>query len=78
MNSEISEQHEFYHEYVRMYPAVVAKMQKAGEQIPDYSPHPDDLIFEEGKHVIFRGGDPVEAKKNFEYVARFRDACLLQ
>lgn len=78
LNAEISEQHEFYREYVRMYPVVVGKMQKAGEQIPDYWPHPDDLIFEEGKHVMFRGGDPVEAKKNSEYVARFRDACLLQ
>lgn len=71
--SEIKADHESWKAYVVNY----EKLEKAG-QLPEDFPHPDDLVFEEGCHVTFRGGDPFEAARDREIRTRFRDVCILQ
>ncbi len=78
LNAEIAEDHDFWRNYCDSYPKAVASMQKAGKAVPMDWPHPEDLVFQEGKHVMVRGGDPVEAAAASEAVARLRDAYMLQ
>lgn len=75
IRAEIAEDHESWHKYVE----AVEAMLKAGRELPDDWPHPDDLVFKEGQHVKIRGGaGGAEAKKNRDYVVGLRDAYMLQ
>jgi hypothetical protein len=78
--AEIEESHKFWREYcTKTYPAAVERLRKAGREVPDDWTHPEDVVLEEGRHVMFRGGgDPDEAKKNRDYVVGLRDAHMLQ
>jgi hypothetical protein len=51
---------------------------KAGEPIPEEWPHPDDIIFEEGKDAKIMGGEPAVAAQNRKKIVRFRDTFMLQ
>lgn len=78
LNAEIAEDHKFWREYCDTYPKAVASMQKAGKAIPVDWPHPEDLVFQEGKHVMLRGGDAHEGMAACEAVVRLRDVYMLQ
>lgn len=77
-STEIREDNDYWRNYSATYENNVLVLQKAGHQIPESWPHPDDIVFEEGCFVKFRGGDPIEASKNRALVIRFRDLFMLQ
>jgi hypothetical protein len=65
VSAEIAEEHDFWHDYSEKYSKVVERIRKTGEAVPDDWPHPEDLLFDHGKHVMLRGGATApEAKKN--------------
>lgn len=76
--SEIQDDHAFWREYAAKYDKHVEALLKVGEPLPEYMPHPDDLVFGEGLHVMVRGGDPVVAAQNRDFIIRFRDLLILQ
>jgi hypothetical protein len=76
--AEIKEDHTFWRHYVVTYNEYTAALQTAGQPVPEGLPHPDDLVFEEGRLVMIRGGDPLIAAKNRYALIRFRDVLMLQ
>ncbi len=78
LNAEISEDHEFWRTYTAAYEERISALLNAGHSIPEGWPHPDDLVFEEGRHVMIRGGDSLEAARDRELRIRFRDTFMLQ
>ena len=76
--AEIKESNDFWRNYVATYDKTISALQKAGDAIPEEWPHPDDIIFEEGRDVKFLGGDPKIANQNRKMAIRFRHAFMLQ
>lgn len=76
-SAEIEEENRFWRDYAERYPELIAYYKATGPS-SDELPHPDDLVFEEGQPVMFRGGDPIEAKRHRELRIRLRDVFLLQ
>lgn len=72
--AEIKADHEFWRNYVTF----CENWEKQGRPLPENWYHPEDLIFEEGCHVKARGGDPVIALEERQFLCALRDACLLQ
>lgn len=75
---EIEENHEYWKDYAAKYEKIAADLQKKGEPFPKDLPHPEDLIFKEGSHVMIRGGDPINSAPAREWLIRLRDVLLLQ
>jgi hypothetical protein len=75
---EIQQSNEVWKRYVENYDTMVSSMKKTGEPISEDWPHPDDIVFEEGKYVQLRGGDPVTAAQTRKALVRFRDTLLVQ
>lgn len=78
LKAEIEENHEYWKDYAAKYEKIAADLQKKGEPFPKDLPHPEDLIFKEGSHVMIRGGDPIESAPAREWLIRLRDVLLLQ
>jgi hypothetical protein len=76
--TEISEDHEFWRTYAANYGENFTTLQKTGKPVPDNWPHPDDIVFEDGEHVKFMGGEPAIAVQNRNTIIRFRDVLMLQ
>lgn len=76
--TEICDDHEFWRNYAANYGEHIAALQKTRKPVPDNWPHPDDMVFEDGEHVKFMGGEPAIAVKNRKTIARFRDVLMLQ
>lgn len=76
--TEISDDHEFWRTYAANYGEHIATLQKTGKPVPHNWPHPDDIVFEDGEHVKFIGGEPAIAVQNRNTIARFRDVLMLQ
>lgn len=76
--AEISKENEYWRNYVAAYYKNVAALLETGHSIPESWPHPDDIEFEDGCFVKFKGGDPIEASQRRALVIRFRDLFMLQ
>lgn len=76
--AEINKENEYWRNYVATYDKYAEALRKAGEPLPEYVVHPDGLVFEEGRHVMVRGGDPEIAAQNRDFIIRFRDTLILQ
>lgn len=76
--AQVLDDHEFWRNYAATYDSYVEALHKAKEPLPEYLVHPDDLEFEEGRHVTVKGGDPVEATRNRNLLIQFRDVLMLQ
>lgn len=68
---EISRDHEFWNDRCKVKRAEIEAAKSRGEPEPDFLPHPDDIVFEDGKPVIFRGpvteADLARCKSNQEW-----------
>lgn len=78
LSAEIREEHDLWRKYAATYEEKISALLKAGHSIPEGLPHPDDLVFEDGCHVMIRGGDPLEAARDRDLRIRLRDAYMLQ
>jgi hypothetical protein len=76
--AEIEEINKFWRNYVAKYDKTVSALLKAGEPIPEEWPHPEDIIFEEGKDAKVKGGEPAVAAQNRQQIIGFRDMFMLQ
>lgn len=76
--AEIQDDHAFWRDYAATYDKNVEALLKTGEPLPEHLIHPDDLVFEEGRHVTVRGGDPIIATRNRNLRVRFREVFILQ
>lgn len=71
LNGEIKEDHEFWRKYAADYEENISSR-------PEGWIHPEDLIFEDGRPVMVRGGNSPEALRDRELRIRYRDALILQ
>lgn len=78
LEAEIKEDHEGWREYCKNYEIVRSHAKETSFLPPEDWVHPEDLVFEEGRHVMVRGGDPVGAAKSREYRIRLREVFMLQ
>jgi len=73
LDAEIKEDHDSWREYVSNYWKVAPALEKAGEQpSPDWI-HPDDIVFEQSRHVMVKGG----TTQTRDIITRFRSLFLL-
>lgn len=76
--TEVENDHSYWREYAVSYNKYAEALIKTGEPLPEHLVHPDDLVFEEGRYVMVRGGDPIIAAQNRDFIIRFRDLFILQ
>ncbi|MEA2875568.1 MAG: hypothetical protein QOF14_764 [Hyphomicrobiales bacterium] len=78
LKAEIDADHARWRDYIDTYHKAVSALKKKGEPVPLDWIHPEDIIFKDASHVLFRGGDPAEARRNWQHVVRLRDVHMLQ
>jgi hypothetical protein len=78
LKAEIDADQAYWRDYIDHYHKAVSALKKKGETAPLDWIHPEDIVFKDGSHVLFRGGDPAEAHRNWQHVVRLRDAHMLQ
>jgi Family of unknown function (DUF5681) len=78
LKAEIEADHAYWRDYIDSYHKAVSALKKKGESVPLDWIHPEDIVFKDASHVLFRGGDPAEAHRKWQHVVRLRDAHMLQ
>ena len=75
---EITEQTEFWFDYIKYWHREMNAPRADNEQPPQLFPHPDDIVFERGKAPRFTGPMSKEAADDMDRTCRLRDALLMQ